>query len=554
MMKPIPLSQVTVEGDLRGRIIQNFARLHDRIYCAGMAGLPPCCSVGWPGDWEGRALLALIHDSDSLRCEAAYLDELISWIRTLMNDEGYRSEPNDKLNLSDINEQLHSAHNWLLRALMGCYRRTGDERFRAECETILKKLYLPILPHLMNYPKNAEERAILSDQAVIGHFVGRHREWRLSGDTGCIFMCLDALGEALDLFREEPLHGEISRLIDAMLEVFRHMDYVGSRLQTHATLTCMRGVMRVYRIRRDPALLSMIETFFADYLAFGMSATYENINNFLGSCHTEPCAIVDSYMLACQLWEETGNNEYLALSHKIWWSGLMRTQRENGGFGCDRPEEDGILSIVPEYYEARWCCSMRGAEGLGYPLRHAIYVENDTLTIPFYFSFTAELPDLGVLHVESEYPDNGRVLFSVLKGTGKTVDLRIYIAPWMKNAAVTLNGMPVNSVVENDFMTVRFSFRTGVQYEFAFAMTLTAVSCERYWHAGKGLSTLEYGPSTLGCAPTFNGIVDPKELKPDGMGGFSDGTVRFEPLHFDNRLPKEENSTLSRRVLFQTKQ
>ena len=549
-MTPLSERFVTVEGELRGRIIQNFGRLHDRIYRAGMAGLPPCCSPGWPGDWEGRALLALIHDSESLHCEAAYIGELIAWIRSLMNDEGYRSEPNDKLDLTDINEQMHSSHNWLLRALMACYRRTGDAAFRDEAAAILRNLYLPIRPHLIHYPKTAQERAVLSDKAVIGHFVGHHREWRLSGDTGCIFMCFDALGEAWDLFREEPLHGEIGRLIDTLLDAFRHMDYVGSGLQTHATLTCMRGLMRVYRVRRDPAILADIERCFADYLAYGMTATYENINNFAGAVHTEPCAIVDSYMLACQLWEETGNTAYLACSHKIWWSALMRTQRANGGFGCDWPEEDGVLRVVPSFYEAYWCCSMRGAEGLGYPVRHALYRENNTLTMPFYFDFTASLPGLGTIGVATDYPASGRVTVTVRDGNGGEASMRFYLAPWMKEPRVTCGGETISHTVEDDFLTVPIRFEAGKAYLFSFRQTLTAVPCERYWHAGKGLSTLEYGPSALGCDPAFDGVVDPGALIPDGRGGFSDGKTVFEPLYRDNRLPQEENTALERRILF----
>ena len=168
-MKPIAMQNVTVEGDLRGRILKNFSRLHDPIYRAGRAGLPPYCCVGWPGDWEGRAMLALIHGEESLHTKAAYLEELIQWIYRLMNDEGYRSEEGDKLNLEDINEQMHSAQNWLMRAFMAYYRLTGERRYLEDVKRILRALYLPITPHLCHYPRTAEDRAVASDKAVIGH-------------------------------------------------------------------------------------------------------------------------------------------------------------------------------------------------------------------------------------------------------------------------------------------------------------------------------------------------------------------------------------------------
>ena len=212
-MRPIDIRNVTVEGDLRGRILKNFSRLHDPIYRAGQAGLPPCCCIGWPGDWEGRAMLALIHGEEALHTKAAYLEELVDWIYSLMNDEGYRSEEGDKLNPADINEQMHSAQNWLMRAFMAYYRLTGETKYLDDVKTILRKLYLPIKDHLPNYPRTAADRSQASDRAVIGHTAGQFREWRLSSDTGCIFMCFDGLGEAWQLIDEEPLHTEIGELI-----------------------------------------------------------------------------------------------------------------------------------------------------------------------------------------------------------------------------------------------------------------------------------------------------------------------------------------------------
>ena len=553
-MKPIAIQNVTVEGDLRGRILKNFSRLHDPIYRAGRAGLPPYCCVGWPGDWEGRAMLALIHGEESLHTKAAYLEELIQWIYRLMNDEGYRSEEGDKLNLEDINEQMHSAQNWLMRAFMAYYRLTGERRYLEDVKRILRALYLPITPHLCHYPRTAEDRAVASDKAVIGHTAGHFREWRLSSDTGCIFMCFDALGEAWQLIDEEPLHSEIGELIDALLIEFRHMDYVAAGLQTHASLTCMRGLMRVYRVKRDPELLSVIENYFEDFVTYGMTVHYANINTFGGAGHTEPCGIVDSYMLACQLWEETGNLWYLEMSHKIWWSALMRAQRFNGGFGCEWTGCDGILRVFDCYYEAHWCCTMRGAEGLGYPVRHALYEDDGALTLPFYFDFTATLRGGERVTVRSGYPDKGFVRFAVKEGDGRGTVLRLYRPVWMLNPTVTRNGKKVAVAEKNGFLEAPLSLAAGEVLELTFDQALRALPCTRYWHENEGRCTIEYGPLVLGCDPSYDGEVDVATLTPDGKGRFfaPDGTV-FEPFHHDNELEKDACMALSRRILFKIK-
>lgn len=553
-MKPIDIRNVTVEGDLRGRLIKNFSRLHDPIFRAGMAGLSPCCSVGWPGDWEGRAMLALIHGEEALHTKAAYLPELIEWIYSLMNDEGYRSEPNDKLNLEDINEQMHSAQNWLMRAFMAYYRQTGDSKYLDDVKTILRNLYLPIKEHLPNYPRTANDRVVASDKAAIGHTTGHFREWRLSSDTGCIFMCFDALGEAWQLIDEEPLHTEIGELIDALLNEFRHMDYVAAELQTHASLTCMRGLMRVYRVKREKELLDIIEKYFDDFIKHGMTIHYANINNFGGAGHTEPCGIVDSYMLACQLWEETGKLSYLEMSHKIWWSALMRAQRFNGGFGCEWTGRDGFLRAHERIYEAFWCCTMRGAEGLAYPVHHALYEGEGTLTLPFYFDFTANLTDGETVSVQSDYPDKGTVCFTVKKGNGRKTILRFFRPQWMLDPAITINGAPAAFTEKEGFLEVALSLKAGTVCELTFEQALRVLPCTRFWHENEGRYTLEFGPLVLGCDPEFDGELDVNTLKPDGKGCFvsPDGTV-FEPFHHDNLLEKEDCMAKNRRVLFKVK-
>lgn len=91
-------------------------------------------------------------------------------------------------------------------------------------------------------------------------------------------MSFDALGQAWEMINKEPLKTQIGEYIDALLDAFRSVDYVGSGLQTHATLTCMRGLMRVYNIKKDPSLLATIVKYFDDYEKYGMTVNYENRN------------------------------------------------------------------------------------------------------------------------------------------------------------------------------------------------------------------------------------------------------------------------------------
>jgi len=551
MMKPISLDQVTARGEHRIRMMKHFARMHDKIYRAGYAGLPPYCCIGWPGDWEGRAMLALTLDSEALKSEAETLPALIDWIYSLMNEEGYRSEPNDKLNLEDINEQMHSAQNWVLRAFLESYRITGNEAYLDTAKQMIRALYLPVKGHLVNYPRTKEDRVAASDNAVVGHTSGQFKEWRLSSDIGCIFMSFDALGQAWDMIREEPFHSEIGAHIDALLDAFRSVDYVGAGLQTHATLTCMRGLMRVYRVKRDPALLDTIIRYWDDFETYGMTANYENINCFTRPGHTEPCGMVDSYMLACQLWEETGKRRYLDISHKIWWNAFMRSQRDNGGMGCDNTVDDGRLKVFDCFYEAFHCCTMRGAEGLGYPLRHALYEEGEALMIPFYFDFDAKLNGGEFVTLRSAYPEEGRVVLTVAEGLGKTRTVKLYLPAWAEDVAITYNGNAVSYTVTDEcFATFAVPFATGDEIALTFRQPLRKVPCERYWHAGKNVCTLEYGDLVLGTEIDIVDELDLSQFEYLGNAKFRGYERIFEPLHLCYFLSKDEVMAKSWQVVF----
>ena len=551
MKQPLPLKNVTVQGELRTRILKNFSRMHDRIYRAGTAGIPPFCCIGWPGDWEGRAMLALTLDKEVLNTEAPTLEPLINWIYQLMNDEGYRSEPDDKLNLADINEQMHSAQNWMLRAFMETYRITGEEKYLDTAKQIIEALYLPVTDHLKNYPRTKEDRVSASDYAVIGHTSGTFREWRLSSDIGCIFMSFDPMWQAWGLIDEEPLKTRIGEYIRALLDAFRSVDYVGSGLQTHATLTCMRGLMRVYRITKDKGLLATIEKYFDDYEKNGMTVNYENRNGFRIPGHTEPCGIVDSYMLACQLWEVTGKRHYLDMSHKIWWNGLMRSQRDNGGMGCDTTVDDGRVKVYEAFYEAFHCCTMRGAEGLGYPARHAVYEEENTFMIPFFFDFDAALTSGDKIKVRTLYPEEGKLSLTVTEGTGKTANVKLYIPEWAEDYTITKNGTPLSCTVTDEcFASFVTPLETGDEITVTFTQPIRKVPCTAYGHADKGMYTIEYGTLVLGTEIGIEGRIDLSEFTYTGNGKFRAYDREFTPLHMCYFLTKEEVMAKSWQVLF----
>lgn len=100
------------------------------------------------------------------------------------------------------------------------------------------------------------------------------------------------------------------------------------------------------------------------YLNKGMTATFANFNWFERfDTWTEPCAIVDSFILALQFYKITGNERDLRMARRIWHNAMASSQRPNGGAGTDTCVTGNMPVLkAGDIYEAFFCCTMRLSE------------------------------------------------------------------------------------------------------------------------------------------------------------------------------------------------
>ena len=183
-------------------------------------------------------------------------------------------------------------------------------------------------------------------------------------------------------------------------------------MQTHASLSATRGIMRLYQETGKKEYLDFACRFFALYCQEGMTENYANFNWFRRPTWTETCAIVDSYMLAMELFKQLKESNYLAYANKILYNALGHAQRSNGGFGCDVcavvDGENELLYVQEKHYEASWCCTMRGAEGLSYAVCNAFLPGEHTGIFTNYLSGEYEFADLKFT-VDTEFPYEGHI-------------------------------------------------------------------------------------------------------------------------------------------------
>ncbi len=354
-MTLIPVSDV----ELRERIRLNYHRLTTGDYYAEEHIFSPE-GYDWYGDKEGRALLAFASHYKISGAVAPCMEYLLSHLEEHLNEQGYFGPIFGR----EIHEQQLSGHSWFLRGLCEHYELFGDELCLRVLRDVTEHLYLPLRGRFAAYPIRRDGAG---EGGVSGSQIGEREGWILSSDVACAFMSVDGLSHVYRVTRDE----RVRELLDEMTDTYVAIDKIALGAQTHCTLTAARGMVRMYRETEDKRYLDGAVRIFDLYAnGGGMTATYQNLNWWgRPDSWTEPCCIVDSMMLAGELYRLTGDEGYRTLAARIFHNGLASAQRPNGGAGTDSvvADVDGAEDTLRlQMYEAYFCCTMRLAEGLWY--------------------------------------------------------------------------------------------------------------------------------------------------------------------------------------------
>ena len=138
-MNAVSVGAVRPMGDLGARCALLMGRLEDRIYRP--ENIFTAEQNGWPGDWEGRTILALTLLSRATGRTASYLREIIARLPEMLNEKGYLGPV-----MPDgvVDEQQLSGHSWLLRDFWNttCTRATRP-RFPSRRESSDSCIFRP---------------------------------------------------------------------------------------------------------------------------------------------------------------------------------------------------------------------------------------------------------------------------------------------------------------------------------------------------------------------------------------------------------------------------
>jgi len=338
---------------LKDRVRLNARRLEDVRYGPERVFLSEAESGGWPGDTEGRTILALVLQQTALGEKPKHLDAILRAVPAHLNAKGYMGPVREGV----LDEQQLSGNGWMLRGLCAYAKRERNPVLDVKpvLRSIAHNLFLPGRGRYVTYPIAPDSRG--EKGAASGTVAVTKDGWRLSSDIGCLFIGLDGLVEARQVLDDSALDPVVEEMIARFLEI----DLVGIRAQTHASLTALRALLR-YDTKR---FLPEVEKRFDLYVRYGMTDDFANYNWFgRTDTWTEPCAIADSYLVARQLYAATGRAVYRDYAEKFL-SALCAHQRKNGGFGLRKTFPRGTHHEPVEHCdEAYWCCTMRGGAAL----------------------------------------------------------------------------------------------------------------------------------------------------------------------------------------------
>lgn len=458
---------IDINGDLLKRAHANFNRLEDELY------MPPNVYKGhehkWPGDIEGRTILALVLLAQATKREPKYLSQIMKDIPNLLNDKGYFGPVYPE---GVFNEQQLSGNSWFLRSMCEYYLWKKDEQVLDIIKEMVKNLLLPARGYYKKYPILPGQRQFSGK--MVGNIVKVEGNWYTSTDIGCAFIMLDGATHAYELLRENQL----KELIDEMIKVFLSIDLINLSCQTHATLSAVRGLIRYYESTGEEYLLMESEKIYSLYSQNAMTENYANYNWFGRPTWTEPCAVVDSFIVAFKLWQHIGNPQYLNDAHHIWFNAIGHGQRPNGGFGTDlcSGAEDVFLGRGVNKFEATHCCTMRGGEGLSKAVEYLAVSNDMEVIIPFYNDCTISLPfsnGMMTLKESTGYPYEGWVNFEVIDSNiNDPKTLKLFIPEWVEEFSVFVNDKPVSFETYKGFAIINMDFTKGQTVSLRFNITL----------------------------------------------------------------------------------
>ena len=233
----------------------------------------------------------------------------------------------------------------------------------------------------------------------------------------------------------------------------------------------------------------------------GMTQPYDLPN---ASAYAETCAAVGLVFWGRRMAALTGEARYADVMERALYNNVLSgVSLEGDRFFYENP-------LASEGHHHRWawhscpCCPPNVARLLAslgeyvYSLStNAVTGDVDEVTVNLYVSgqLQAEVGGQQVtLGQQSEYPWDGRIALSVEAPAAGEFTLRLRVPGWCPEAALTLNGAPLEATQAQGYLTVRRVWESGDTLQLTLAMPAERVYARPEVSQDAGLVAVQRGP------------------------------------------------------------
>ena len=263
-----------------------------------------------------------------------------------------------------------------------------------------------LLVGLMTYYEVTRDRAVLESARRLAGFLLAVREAtkapavmkRVEGQGAFGFICFTQLSEGLAMLSRAT--GE-KRYAEAGAEIVPLLQPRGVQ-HSHGYLSTLRGAVMLHDAGAPGDMLGFAQRLYGDLVRSGDYTLDGGVMEYFGwtdpanrallapaqdasghDARNEGCGLADFVRLSLQLYEATGQLDYLERAERCLVNGFDQNQFDNGDFGSRVFFEHGIKP-TPSVDRAWWCCTMHGYRAYRDLLDHAVVEKNGVLRVQLF--------------------------------------------------------------------------------------------------------------------------------------------------------------------------
>jgi DUF1680 family protein len=457
------------------------------------------------GDVSGRWLEALAAASADRKERYTELAEWLPELLAAQREDGRFGEPFAAQGLRREDMALLWGNGRLLIGLVEHHRATGDAR-SLDAARRLGEFLVKIAPE-MNSPR------------VRGQFA--------EGAFAMGYICWTQMIEGLTALHDVTRQ---SRYLALAREIAARLERKPGE-HAHGFLTSLRGVLDLYDVTRERALLAQAENEWQAVVSSGNLFVAGTIPEAWKpkAVRTEGCAEADWLRLSLRLWRLTGKLQYLEAAERTLFNEFAMNQFSTGDFGHRALAATGVRAGATEgpgggSARAWWCCTLHGLRAFPDIFRHVWRESGEGLGYDLPLEGEARGKALQV-SASSALEQNGTITLDMAGAGGAARPLLIRLPQWAERVEIEMHGGAAEITLRDGWYRVARAWQAGDRVQLRYAMRTRA---ER---DAAGRVALFHGPWLLGVAEATDPFFfdEPHSHNRLLVNAGADGGMRLTP-------------------------